>query len=321
MINDSLNKVLSRRSINLDISYRCTLNCKGCMRYRYKELGLKIPGGDLSLENFKKILDWFDHIIFCGQISDPVMHPKFIEFLKLVKIQNKQASIHTAVSHKPISWYEKAFEANKPEYEWIFGLDGLPNESHQYRTNQNGEKLFEIMKFAVSKNVKVIWQYIVFDYNENHTEEAKQIANDNGMIFLEMHTSRWNSVANKYKPSKKFVDITSSSTLEPKCILEEKDLGHSTQGYLLPCCWCEPSNVATSSKNKKNMEEVDFLFQEKLKLDNINCIEDIILSDEWLSFFNTLINDPDNAPGVCKRYCKDASYSHRRIFSTPMKKK
>ena len=118
MINDTLNKVLSRRSINLDISHRCTLNCKGCMRHRYKELGLKIPGGNLSLENFKMILDWFNKIIFCGQVSDPVMHPKFIEFLKLIKIQDKQARIHTAVSHKPISWYEKVFEANKPEHDW-----------------------------------------------------------------------------------------------------------------------------------------------------------------------------------------------------------
>jgi len=33
-------------------------------------------------------------------------------------------------------WYESAFESN-PNAEWHFGLDGLPEESHLYRINQD----------------------------------------------------------------------------------------------------------------------------------------------------------------------------------------
>ena len=43
-----------------------------------------------------------------------------------------------------MSWYIKAFKANI-NARWIFGIDGLPNESHNYRVNQDGEKLFNVI--------------------------------------------------------------------------------------------------------------------------------------------------------------------------------
>ena len=91
--------------INLDITHRCTLQCKRCNRAIFASRGQKVPGEDLSMENFKKILAFFKEIYFCGQISDPIFHPQFIEFLKLCK-DNHNVIIHTAASHKPESWYK-----------------------------------------------------------------------------------------------------------------------------------------------------------------------------------------------------------------------
>ena len=51
-------------------------------------------------------------------------------------------------------------EANK-NAKWIFGLDGLPKDSHKYRVNQDGNKLYEMMKLGVSMGIFVSWQYIV----------------------------------------------------------------------------------------------------------------------------------------------------------------
>ena len=82
---------------------------------------------------------------------------------------------------------------------WHFGLDGLPEESHKYRINQDGVKLFEIMKLAVSLGVKTYWQYIVFKYNQDHIEQAREMAKQYGMIFKEQHSSRWD-VNDPYKP-------------------------------------------------------------------------------------------------------------------------
>ena len=182
-------------SINLDISYRCTLECPKCRRQQsLKRLGNY--GHDISIENYKKILSYFDRLNFCGSISDPVMHPKFVEFLSLSI--NHKVKISTAVSQKPMSWYESAFESNS-KAEWHFGLDGLPEESHLYRINQDGTKLFGVMKLAASMGIKTYWQYIVFKYNQDHIDQAKDMAKKYGIIFKEQHSSRW-SKDDPYKP-------------------------------------------------------------------------------------------------------------------------
>jgi len=90
--------------------------------------------------------------------------------------------------------------------------------------------------------------------------------------------------------------------LEPKCMGENpKWLGLNAEGYLLPCCWCDPIRKKSKNYNGK-MDSMDQLFQEKFKLENVENMEEIILSDEWLSFFKSLINSED-VPKICQHYC------------------
>ena len=174
--------------INLDITHRCTLQCQRCNRAIFAARGQKVPGEDMTMENFKKVIDYFEEVYFCGQISDPIFHPQFIEFLKLLK--GRKTVIHTAASHKKEEWYRKAFEANTDAY-WTFGIDGLPKDSHKYRINQDGEHLFKMACMAAKIVDKVKWQYIVFNYNENNIEEARQMAKDNNLIFEVQKSSRF----------------------------------------------------------------------------------------------------------------------------------
>ena len=162
--------MIDRRSINLDITTKCTLACPECRRTVFKKKGMKINGGHMSFSDFKKVHSFFDHFSFCGGVSDPIFHPQFIEFLEYSI--DKDVDVHTAASHKSSEWYKKAFDAN-PNATWIFGIDGLPNESHKYRVNQDGIKLFNIMKMAASMDIDTVWQYLVFDYNKDHIDEAR----------------------------------------------------------------------------------------------------------------------------------------------------
>tara|TARA_Y100000741_G_scaffold29088_1_gene20906 strand:- start:492 stop:1085 length:594 start_codon:yes stop_codon:yes gene_type:complete len=190
----NLEKVLYRRSINLDITYRCTLECPKCLRRSIPTNNLN----DLSLDSFNKIINHFDQIEFCGQISDPIFHPQFIEFLKLTK--DKRVFIHTAASHKPMDWYMKAFDANKSAI-WEFGIDGLPKDSHKYRMNQDGEYLFEVMEAGKSNGNDIRWQYIIFKYNENDIPEAIELARKYQIPLQVNKSSRWTGPDDPYKPS------------------------------------------------------------------------------------------------------------------------
>lgn len=196
-------EMLQRKAINLDITHRCPLECERCQRFTsFTEKGLKVPGKDISMKRFQMILDHFNHLNFCGQISDPVHHPKFTEILSLIynHKDNKTSSVHHASAAKPMKWYPKAFEAN-PKTRWWFGIDGLPKDSNKYRTNQDGEKLFEIVKVAATiLKQKPVWQYIVFSYNEDNIKEAHNMAKDIGAEFMLINSSRWISEDDPLRP-------------------------------------------------------------------------------------------------------------------------
>lgn len=185
------NHFLTRNKINLDISIRCTLACLKCWRDWHFSKGSAPLGKDMTISEYKKIISFFHNITFCGQISDPVLHPKFTEFLKLGYENNNNIEIRTAVSHKPIKWYlNEAFPAN-PNATWCFGIDGLPKDSNKYRIRQDGEKLFEIMKLGKEFGIKVIWSCIIMSYNENDIDEIKKIANKNKITLELIKSSRW----------------------------------------------------------------------------------------------------------------------------------
>ena len=142
----------------------------------------------MSFSDFKKVYNFFDHFSFCGGVSDPIYHPQFIKFLEYSK--DKDVHIHTAASHKSKDWYVDAFRANA-NAKWIFGLDGLPKESHKYRVNQDGEKIFDIMKMGVDMKMDIVWQYLVFDYNKEHIEDARTLST--GMTFSVMQPRDYRS--------------------------------------------------------------------------------------------------------------------------------
>ena len=80
--------------------------------------------------------------------------------------------------------------------------------------------------------------------------------------------------------------------MKPRC-LEDKFLGWSATGELLPCCWYD-------NPNKEYIKE---LLQEKFRLSYDNTVEDVLNSKEWKDFFDKVKNDPESLPPICHRYC------------------
>ena len=191
------------RALVIDASNLCTLQCPKCVRNYLKQNKKKVPGDTLTVDRFKKLIKYFNTTItFAGQISDPVMNPHLSTFLKILHEENIWSGIHVAVSYRNLDWYEIAYNSN-PKTRWVFGLDGLPNESHLYRKKQDGHKIFEAMKLGASKGMQIVWQYIVFKYNEDHIKESKQLAEDNDIIFELNISSRWDGPDDPLMPLNK----------------------------------------------------------------------------------------------------------------------
>ena len=197
-------------NFHLDISNTCTLKCGECMRQIMpgKMDKPSMGGKNLSLAEFKKIADAADWVSFNGQVSDPIFNPDFIAMLRYLKSathesQHHRNSIYTAATTRKRGkeWYREAFEAFK-EITWFFGIDGLPHQSHQYRIGQDGEFLFEMMCMAAEMGVNTRWKYIIFNYNENSIEEAKELAKKHNLNLQLVKSNRWHHIPH-LKPSNK----------------------------------------------------------------------------------------------------------------------
>lgn len=190
------------RRINLDITHRCPLECLRCGRQtHWKNKGNSVPGHDLKISDFIKIADYAEKISFCGQYSDPIHHPQFIQMLEICHTKNVNTVVHVASSFKSEKWFVKAFKSN-PDAQWIFGIDGLPQDRPMYRINQDSMKLFNIMlKSKKYLKSKPTWQYILFKFNEHSVSEAQSLAELNNLLFRIINSSRWMSESDPLIPT------------------------------------------------------------------------------------------------------------------------
>ena len=201
MLSEDAQWMLNRRSLNIDLSARCPLECPRCQRqFDWRDKGEKVPGRDITMSEIEKLAKFYNKFHFCGQLSDPIHHPKFPQILRILKNYDIDTRVHNASSHKPEKYFIECFEAN-PGAQWIFGIDGLPEESCLYRINQDGEKLFRMMLEA-KKILRhpPVWQMIVFSYNEKNIDKCKKMAEEHDLPFLIVQSSRWRGDDDYFKP-------------------------------------------------------------------------------------------------------------------------
>ena len=181
-------------SPNMDLSHRCILRCPQCLRQKVEGLPRIARSFDIDPNEFRKILSYYEHqITFCGQISDPIYHPQFLTFLEMMDGLGKSlrvATNGTNIKGMDEKWWEKAYSYGLGENCWYFGVDGLDKKSELYRIGSNFEQVWETMKMGVAMGHPIVWQYIIFGYNEHEIERAKEMAEEEGITLLLINTNR-----------------------------------------------------------------------------------------------------------------------------------
>lgn len=193
-------------SVNVDTGIRCRLQCPACARQLDSNIKKRIEGSnDISYRNFDMLLSTFDMLSLCGQISDPIYHPNFLDLLenKYNNYRHVRLGIHTNGSGKKMEWWNKAFEFSDSYTKWTFGLDGFTQEtSNKYRVGTDAENVKQIMVLAAEKGIKVNWQYLVFEHNEHEVQRSIDFALKNNIVFSLTRPDRFGKDPN-LKPSTK----------------------------------------------------------------------------------------------------------------------
>tara|TARA_Y100000389_G_scaffold6201_1_gene5952 strand:- start:165 stop:899 length:735 start_codon:yes stop_codon:yes gene_type:complete len=176
---------------NIDTSHRCAFKCPQCIRQKITSQSQIRRSFDLSEENFQKIFDYYDEgLTFCGQISDPIYHPNFLELLKICNGEKKAVRIATVGSGKSDAWWDKAYSYGLGENAWYFGVDGIDEKSELYRIGSNFQDVWKRMKQGRDLGHLIVWQYIIFDYNQDDVDRAIDIAKEEDFSLLLINTNR-----------------------------------------------------------------------------------------------------------------------------------
>ena len=300
---DYRNNGFQNKGGDLDITNKCTLQCPTCSRGKFNYKSNDIPGGDLTIEEWQDLTDYFSALTLNGTYGVPVFNPNLIQMLRIACSKNVHVSISNAASQKPMEWYVDAFRAH-PNAEWRFGIDGLPYQSFAHRINQDGEHLYEVMKTASKMDIKCIWQYIVFKYNEDKIDEAIQMSKDIGVDLEINYSGRYTEFL---KPTNTFDIEEDKEEFRPKCLTDTQERLPfvATNKQVLPCCWIDA--------HVQYQDNIDERFEPLLHMSNnlnTNKIKNIVNSKSWINFFDKITNG--DVPELCRKKCSTKRLSLNR---------
>lgn len=176
---------------NIDASHRCIFKCPQCIRQKTSSQEQIRRSFDLEEEQFKKIVDYYEHgVTFCGQISDPIYHPRFLNLLKICDKNKTKVRIATVGSGKSDEWWNEAYSYNVGTSAWYFGVDGIDETSEIYRVGSNFQDVWSRMRQGRNLGHVIVWQYIIFGYNEHKIDRAIEIAKEEEFSLVFVKTNR-----------------------------------------------------------------------------------------------------------------------------------
>ena len=85
--------------------------------------------------------------------------------------------------------------------------------------------------------------------------------------------------------------------INPKCH-SGKGIAYVSTGHFLPCCWCDNLHPKV-----RNYFKTFGFFDDELKIENNENIEDILMSSTWIDYHKVLLQQPHKASFICKQNC------------------
>lgn len=172
----------------------CNLRCPLCTTGNGE---MERPGGRMTLNTFRNILDKMGKDIFFLLLyhqGEPYLNKDFLKFVKLAKQQN----IYCTTSSNGHYFSEESIRATIDSGldSMIVSIDGVTQETYaRYRVQGSlekvirGSKLFmKIKKELKSKTPLIAWQFLVMKHNEHEIPAIKKLAKEAGVDRLLIKT-------------------------------------------------------------------------------------------------------------------------------------
>jgi len=187
------------RKIHLEPTLACNLECPGCsnstqIKTRPKPHLMKIEMLETLFRSLSKNSYSVEEILYSGQ-GDPLMHPKFSEFVKIIR-EYCPTTRQTLCTNGNFDYW-KTTQGRFIDTIYV-SCDGVFQENYEkYRVRGEVNKPIQFMKEVAKAGSKgkqqLIWKYILFEFNDSEEEliAAQKLANSIGvdtLLFVFTHS-------------------------------------------------------------------------------------------------------------------------------------
>lgn len=283
----------------------CTLKCPGCARTKLiKQWPKHWQNHNLEID---AVMDFLDidltgkSIDLCGNYGDPIYHPHLFDLISAFKSRGCTIKITTNGSYRSSQWWNDLCDQLDSNDSIIFSVDGLPDNFTQYRVNADWDSINLGMTTCVSRDINVIWKFIVFRYNQDHINEARLLADHIGVKeFVISLSDRFDEDTAMYLPNTESQGIRKPmqdawkqnqiSKVDPKCYAG-KEYFISADGFFSPCCFVADHRFLYKTQFGKAKHQYDI---------RNTTLTEVLSRPATVEFYQKLPVDP---PGVCSFNC------------------
>lgn len=262
-------------SMAIEPTTACNLRCPECPS------GLRSftrPTGKLDIDLFKKIMEEVSshlmYLTFYFQ-GEPYLNPQFLDMVKIAS----QHKIYTTTSTNAHFLDDKNAKRTVESglNRLIISIDGSSQETYEsYRKEGDLSKVLEgtqnILRWRAklkSKNLKVVWQFLVVKPNEHQIPEVTALAKKYGVDKVAFKTAQIYDYKNgseliptidKYSRYKKNSDSTYSikNELEDKCWKMWNSCVITWDGQVIPCCFDKDASHSFGNVSQNNFKDIWF---------------------------------------------------------------
>lgn len=241
------------KGLHLEVTDMCTLKCPGCTRtHVIKNYPKSWSNHNINVDDLMRFLDIDLNDIMinlCGNHGDPIYHPNLHDIVKQLKSRGACLNITTNGSYRSHAWWQELSSLLDGNDAVVFSIDGTPDNFTEYRINADWSSIKQGIDVIRNSSAKLIWKYIVFKYNEQDIDTAKQLSTQLGFDeFRISHSDRFTNDWEKYKPTDQYVNLrfyqqkNINGSVNPKC---SDDSHHyiSADGYYISCCYLASKRI------------------------------------------------------------------------------
>jgi MoaA/NifB/PqqE/SkfB family radical SAM enzyme len=259
------------QGFHIEPTNMCTLKCPRCSRTEFiDQFPKQWSNKNLNLDHLKSFLD-IDlknkKIIICGNYGDAIYYDQIFDMIEYFKSNGANIQLSTNGSYKSQDWWNQLNTLLDCKDEVVFGIDGLPKNFTTYRVNADWSSIEQGINILRNSATKLSWQYILFSYNENDVEQAKQLAESLGFDnFFVRDSERWDHGTEWLTPKK--INRISQSKINWKneniisgvdAVCKKYNNSHyiSADGFYTPCCWIAEHRWYYKTEFYKNRDLYD----------------------------------------------------------------